>query len=91
MIGRLLSSCMRYVLNRPTLRNALGLVIRSFPWLNQTLFSFAVRAGIVGSKSVSPKGDLHAHWEGLLVESAMTPRAIQIYKDLSASLDKRHK
>ena len=82
---------MRYVLNRPTLRNALGLVIRSFPWLNQTLFSFAVRAGILGSKSVSPEGDLHTHWEGLLVDGGMTPRALQIYKNLSASLDKRHR
>jgi len=90
MIERLLSSCMRYVLNRPTLRNALGLVIRSFPWLNQKLFSFAVRTGLVGSKSVSSKGDLHAHCEGLLLDSAMTPRALKIYKDLSTSLDKRH-
>ena len=91
MLRRLLRSCVSYVLNRPTLRNALGLVIRSFPWLNQTLFSFAVRAGIVGNKSVSPKSDLRAHWEELLVDSAMTPRALQIYKDLSASLDKSHK
>ena len=79
-----LSSSIKFVFNQPALRKILSPVLKCFPGLHKRLVNVAVTTGVASGSS-------HAQ-RGLPLElNAMTPRARQIYQNLKAAIENKHK
>jgi len=85
----ILAKAIKFVLNRPRLREFLHRQLVHLPWIYWRLYNFAVNKGVVVSEIVaipqqSPRHDIDFTYD-------LSPRARQIYEDLKRAIENRRK